>query len=289
MKLINILNILIFILFVCTGCDNHTISNTKNTLPKNHKATFDIIDVRSYNPRSLEEMNDLHRYYKEIIHDSFKQFMNDPQGYELSKMFKEHAFYSMPLGPKVTQTIFQKGKDIPTENPMSFEVVIMPEEFAKFYPSSALVNKRTMRIMATFKTKQWLAIIVLHEMTHIKDNLTVPFDPSPRPEVKAHIFENRLLKTWNPEGYAKMVEESKAILRPYNGDPLQLSKQDLQDLVKIAEKYYPLSITEVSFSERNLGTAACLIAMIFEHYPQKDEDSLLKAYIDFTKTVTKLR
>lgn len=213
-----------------------------------------------------ERMMQLQDYWKSIAEDALSRFeVADPRVGQIHTFMKNNAFYSIPMGPVVTQQVFKGSpeeymKDT-RRNANAFEVVFMPEKYASRMRSSILTESggRTVRIATSFKSREWLGIMLAHELSHVEDQIvhgenSRNKDEYMAGEIKAHKFEMNLLKSWNPEVYATLIEK---------GAPFYAAKK-IDELDRLIASLYPVSTPEVSQSERNLGLASAIIAIAFE-------------------------
>jgi len=65
-------------------------------------------------------------------------------------------------------------------------------------------NGRTVRVATLFRSREWLGIMLAHEMSHVHDGIVGNENSHNRDEwlageVKAHRMEMDLLKHWNPK------------------------------------------------------------------------------------------
>jgi len=221
--------------------------------------------------------------WKQISFDALELFRNaGPKISELIKFMKDNSFYSLPIGPIATHHIMlSKDGNLP-EDPMkkknALEIVYMPEQFAKDMPSSILTEHggKTIRIATTFRSMEWLGIMLAHEMSHVEDMQIKGENPNDRAqylagEVDAHMLEMNLLKYWNPKNYNILIEK---------GEPL-LKAGKIQELSRLAEALYPLGQNLVSRNERALGLASCVTAIAFEVAMKKgaNKEDLKKEYL----------
>lgn len=198
---------------------------------------------------------------------------------------QEKAFYSIPTGPVVTQHLMEG-----TTNPEllmkqareGFEIVYMPDQFAAAMPSSILTEGggKTMRIATTFKSKEWLGIMLAHEMSHVYDQLIEGENSRDENqylagEVKAHLFEMKLLKSWNPQAYEKLISAGIPMIRSGNRN----------GVMNLARSLYPLEPGQVSQNEASLGSASCLVAVYFEDAMQRGAtpEQLKGVYVNLTR------
>ncbi len=219
---------------------------------------------------TLNRMIELQEYWKRISLEALEGFRNaDPKVAELIQFMSENAEYSIPMGPVVTQMIF-KNQD-PQEamakhnNPRRFEMVYMPEEYAKGMPAPILTQPDgTMRLATNFRMKEWLGIMLAHELSHeydLKMNAENPHEKGEylAGEVKAHLFEMKLLKSWDPKTYEELIKR---------GTPLFESVQrgaSMDKLMRLINALYPTTFEYVSERESSLGAASCLVAIAFEN------------------------
>lgn len=148
---------------------------------------------------------------------------------QLFEMLKKHAFYTIPLGPLVTQQIIPGDQYAnsfidPLNDKYAFEIVFMPEEFAKTLSSSVVWgqgSERTLRIAAEIENPNWFAAVVYHELGHVWDALWEeenPQDPAQWTdgEVRAHEVECEVLQTWKPVEYAEFLRQAAPYWRTRN-------------------------------------------------------------------------
>ncbi|MFA7277493.1 MAG: hypothetical protein WC101_00705 [Candidatus Gracilibacteria bacterium] len=218
---------------------------------------------------NLNRMLELQEYWKRISLEALEGFRNaDPKVAELIQFMSENAEYSIPMGPVVTQMIF-KNQD-PQEamakhnNPRRFEMVYMPEEYASGMPAPILTQPDgTMRLATNFRMKEWLGIMLAHELSHeydLKMNAENPHNQGEylAGEVKAHSFEMKLLKSWDPKIYDELIKR---------GTPLFEGVQrgaSMDKLIQLINSLYPTTPEYASAHESSLGAASCLVAIAFE-------------------------
>lgn len=231
---------------------------------------FSAIEKPSFSGQSeFERMLEFSDYWKNVCFDAMEFFRTaDPRMAEVISYMRENAFYSIPQGPQVTQMIFSVGADAamdPLDNPRSFEIVFMPEEYASYYPGPILTEEggKTVRVMANFKTKEWLGIMLGHELKHVIDQLVHGEDSRNEQqylagEVQAHLFEMNLLKHWDVKTYNFLIDRGRPLFKK------GMSEGNIGEFLNFVYKLYPVSEPAVSFHEAALGKASCMMAVAFE-------------------------
>lgn len=270
------------------------------SVPKENLHTVDISDIpedkkvknltqieqpETAEGSDFEKMLALQKQWKKLSTKSISLFIGaDPRVEQLLAFMDSNAFYSIPMGPVATQ---QVSIDDPTafikqtQNPYGFEVVYMPEEFSRHYPSSIVTQDGpTLRVIAEFKTLQWLGLMLLHELSHVEDIRVKHEDTHDKKqwldgEVRAHAFEMNLLRFVDPNAYQFLIEK---------GTPLYLTG-DREILVQFIEKLYRLEPAMVSEREKSLFTASCIMAIAFEDAKKHgaDNSKLTSVYRDVAK------
>lgn len=240
-----------------------------SVLPKNnyHK-------IESWSPSSTEvfpRLIEIQDHWKQISDDSLAIFeINNKRASYLAQMMRDKAFYSIPMNRVVTQVAMKGKLSDGTISPLpedGFEVVYMPEEYAAQMPSSIIVEPggRTMRIATNFKCKEWLGIMLFHELGHVDDMMSgrekaecgegaTETDDYLAGEVAATKLEMEMLKAWSPEAYNVLINKGIPLLRSRN----------IQGIFQLIESLYPLNSAGLSVNEAALGTASCFIAIAFE-------------------------
>ncbi|MBD3330352.1 twin-arginine translocation signal domain-containing protein [Candidatus Peregrinibacteria bacterium] len=250
----------------------------------------EIPPIKLESKDQVSQMIELSKKWQKISEEAIALFADaDPLAQNLLDFLKHSAFYSIPMGPKTTQAIFENYEN--TDDAMKridegFEIVYMPEKYASSMPSSILTepNGRTMRIATTFKSKEWLGIMLIHELSHVYDVFMVNENPHDKSqylagEVNAHLLEAKMLRSWNPAVYDKFMDE--AITHWENNE--------IQPVIDLALKYYPLTNNEVSEREASLGLASCLTSVAFEQAMRRGatEKDLQQVYQHLVKMFTR--
>ncbi len=220
-------------------------------------------------PRNQEEYMEgqfkLQDHWKKISEEALGAFeAADPRVAVLHDMMKKNAFYTTPVGQVTTvRAIRGSQSEIlnAKPNPQEFEIVYMPEQFARHMASAILTEAggKTVRIATTFKSKEWLGIMLAHELSHVEDQLyhgenSRNHEEYMAGEVRAHKFEMGLLRSWNPKVYEELLSK---------GIPLYEKKQ-YDELDALVASLYPVTTPEVSPNEKALGTASAFLAVAFE-------------------------
>lgn len=199
----------------------------------------------------------------------------------LFSMLHEHAFYSIPQGPRLTTFIApQTGStdipSLPSNNPHSFEVVFMPEVYAEKL-SSAITwdqRERTLRISAEIDSDEWLAIFLYHELSHVHDALFGGENPNNQRawlegETRAHELECNLIAQWKPAEYKRLTEEGLALWKAGNLDGIAVRAHSL----------FPPASATLSGRAQDLINAAFIACVAFEHGQRHNKD-LVEVYRD---------
>jgi len=223
-----------------------------------------IQPVKLKSTEQVGRMMEFQAHWKKVSLDALSLFKDaDPEVPKLIQFMQENAWYSIPKGPVVTQHIAKSMDELEKNlnNPKRFKGVFMPEKFAKHMRSSIVIKGRTIRIATSFRCKEWLGIMLTHEMSHIKDLLEEGENPLDRNqwlagEVEAHLLEMKLLRHWNPNTYDFLITEGIPLFRQGEKEALAL--------VRLAQSLYPLGPDTVSRNESYLGTASCILAVAFE-------------------------
>ena len=99
-----------------------------------------------------EQLIQMQEYWKDISENALGMFKNaDPRAASLREFMQKNAFYSLPIGPQTTEHI-KKGSAAEilntSNNPDEFEIVFMPEAYARQMPSAIITEDggRTIRI-----------------------------------------------------------------------------------------------------------------------------------------------
>jgi tetratricopeptide (TPR) repeat protein len=237
------------------------IGRIKMTFPR---YKFSVIEPAELSEEvTIKRMIQLQDYWKKISFEALNLFRDaDSKVATLIDYMDKNAYYSLPIGPVSTQFASTKEQwDAMKNNPCAFEIVYMPEEYAQDMPSSILTESggKTLRIATDFKVKEWLGIMLAHELYHIHEQLVSgenPKDPEQylAGEVEAHLFEMRLLEFWNKDAYEILISK---------GIPLYKSHDEI-GLFGLFGSLYPLYSRQVSRNESALGRASCLVAVAFE-------------------------
>lgn len=227
-----------------------------------------IKPIRANGDTEMERMLQIQKYWKEVSLESLNLFREaDQMIIELIEFMDKNAIYSIPIGPKATKFIMtiDEWKES-QKNPFKFEIVFMPEEYAESMPSSIYTEGggRVIRVATNFQIKEWLGIMLSHELFHVYDQLVKgenANDPEQNlmGEVEAHLLEIKLLKFWSEKAFNLLIKK---------GTPLYKSR-DIKSLLNLFESLYPLSKTLVSEKERSLGAGSLLIAIAFEESLRK--------------------
>lgn len=190
-----------------------------------------------------------------------------PRTQQLFKMFKERAFFSIPVGPKVTKRILLEHELASVGEPHQFEVVFMNEEYVAAMPAAIVWQwqENALRIAANIPSNEWLAILLYHELSHVFDFHFGNEDPHDsnqwmEGEIRAHEEECNLISHWQPSAYNKLIEE---------GVPLW-EAGDKNRVVDLGTNLFPPS--SKSSHMQALQNAALLTCVAFESAKQKGED-----------------
>jgi len=237
------------------------------------------------------QMLEMQKYWEKIALDAIGMFKDaHPKMPQLIEFMKKNAVYSIPTGPKATQRIFLGRMEdlIKNQNPNEFEIVFMPGEFVESMPSSIFTEDHgnTMRIATTFKIKEWLGIILAHELSHVHDQKVDGENSEDqrqyfKGEGMAYDLEKSLLKFWDPETYKTLMEQ---------GIPLW-QKRKIPELAELARSLYPINTPQVSPHEAALGEASVLLSVAIEEARQKgaSDDDLGKVYANATKILKEFK
>lgn len=237
------------------------IGRIKRTLPRYKFSVIEPVELSE--EIKLKRMIQLQDYWKKISSEALNLFRGaDSKLASLIEFMDKNAYYSLPIGSVSTQfALTKKQWDAMKNNPYAFEVVYMPGQYAQDMPSSILTEPggKTLRVATDFKVKEWLGIMLAHELYHIHDQLVGGIDPKDPErylagEVEAHMLEMRLLEFWNKDAYEILISK---------GIPLYKS-HDKSGLFGLFASLYPLYSRQVSMNESALGEASCLVAVAFE-------------------------
>lgn len=223
-----------------------------------------VTPIKPFQPHETDytrRMIELQNYWRGISLDALNRFRNaDPQVGELIEFMEKNAVTSIPQGPVITIRVTPSPSGLKSPgNPHEFEIVYMPEEYAAQMRSSIVSEGSTIRVAANFRSEEWLGIMLGHEMIHIKD-LLVNGENIGNPEewlageVRAHLFEMKLLREWRPANYEELISKGIPLFEAGDGRALE----------RLIEELYPVDPVAVSFQEGKLGRASCLSAVAFE-------------------------
>lgn len=229
--------------------------------------------IQPFKPQSeiaIENLIELQNYWKQTSLDALRYFQAaDPKITELIQYIENKAFFSIPVGPILTQNIGSLDDmnrvTALMEDPQGFEIVFMPEEFAATMPSAILTEPsgHTIRIATEFQCLQWLGIMLAHELGHVRDQLLHGEQSNIKDEyyageVRSHLFESQLLKFWNPKTYQFLIEKGAGLYRQ------AYDTGQTDQLFEFIDKMFPTAAGLVSRHESTLGRASCLTAIAFE-------------------------
>lgn len=236
------------------------------------------IGIPQLTPEQIQALINYQHERKRLTLQALQKFKDtNPKTKQLFEMLDKHAFYTIPLGPKVTQRIVTEDIEAnPSLDPLhdehGFEVVFMPEEFSKTLASAVVWEgqERVLRIAADFENPDWFAIVMYHELGHVWDQLWEgenPNDPVQWTdgEVRAHEVECDVLRRWQPDAYADFLKEAVPHWRTRN----------FQAIIAAEDKFFP----SPGRSERAqaIANAALMICAAFEAGKQDGQD-LNKVY-----------
>jgi len=241
-------------------------------VPEKPRSKLTGTAIEPYKPQGdeeVEQMKHLQEYWKKVSLEALNRFINaDPIMPRLYEFFEKNAEFSIPMGPVATMH-FSSGDtakaigEIPKSDNQKFEVVFMPEKYADGMKSSIITENhgRTMRVAANFKCKEWLGIMLAHELSHVYNLLIEGEDPYQEQqyyagEVKAHSLEMRLLRAWSPEVYEELIRGTQNLDRK--------SGAKMKEFDEMADRLYPLESPYVGDREGRLGYASLLISAKFE-------------------------
>lgn len=226
-----------------------------------------IVQLNLSASNEIERMVELQGYWKKTSLQAIERFRaSDPRVGLLINFMREKARYSVPVGPVMTQSIGTKGDETEKllNDPQSFEVVYMPEKYAARMAAPILTEgDGTMRIATNFRLQEWLGIMFLHELSHEYDQKvngenTRNKDEYFAGEVRAHLLEMALLKSWDPKSYEQLIKRGVPL---FNG----IKKgANIETMIRLIKSLYPLTPEYVSEKESDLGIASCLMAIAFE-------------------------
>lgn len=234
------------------------------------KSIQDLTRIHSGHPEgklSDADLLSMQKYWKNLLTGALRDFQGaDPEIAELIKFVEDHAYFSIPSGPVGTKRVnISKEQMEAAKNPKSFEIVFMPEKpFAKVYPNTIMIQNRTMRILTSFKSEEWLAIQSAHALSMMKDWVAEGKDLSDSKvmyssKAQAHLLEMRLLKSWNPLTYATLIELGVPMLKQGKGN-------ELKQLIVQLYSLKPGNVSPLEFEE---AINVCLIAVLFEDAMQR--------------------
>lgn len=274
----------LFVLILFFGCDSEPKVSVKNvSLPKTSEEKIMAKHTRMPKlpvvPATLVGRVKYQKDMKKISLEAMLPFYAIPEVTKYYYLFESKSYNSIPVGPVITQTVFSEEEGTLMNQKDSFEVVYMPLEFKGHYRSLVSVNNRTMRIFGDFRTREWLGIILYHELVHIEDNFNgTKYTVAYEEEVKPHLLENHLIKSWNPKGYSQMIMRASKYLKDKGLSSDEVTRSDIKQLALIAADYYPVKPGDLSESESALAVAACVVAILFETSKKQDSKSLANVY-----------
>jgi len=211
-----------------------------------------------------ENMISFNNYWEKTSLEALEIFRDaDPIMPRLIEFTKQNAVYPVAQGPVATMRVLKDGEWDKPPSPHEFEIVFMPEQYAAKMRSSVQTEPdgHTMRVAATFQMKEWLGIILAHELSHIyalQIQGENPFSESEwlGGEVKAHKLEAKLLRHWNPQMYDEMLQKmahiTRTIANPHN------------EIDQLEEEYYPITSNYVGPREKRLAAASIVTSTSFD-------------------------
>ena len=215
------------------------------------------------------------KYWEKISIESLKMFEWHPKVAKHITMLQDKAFYSIPVNQTITTFVSKDSAELNRimRDTTLFEVVYMPEKHEKMRsPVITEPGGKTIRIATSFASKEWLGIILAHELCHVYD---MKYDGEDwndlnqylMGEVNAHLLEMELVKSLNPKAYAYLLQEGIAY---YN-------KKNFQKLQMLIYSIY-IKKHNLSYQEEALIMASCVIAVAFEAEGKDDVENLKKVY-----------
>jgi hypothetical protein len=221
--------------------------------------------VQNNNPDSVLNFQ---QHWKNTIIESLRSIRDNQELIpEILYLIEQNGYFTVGMNETITMHVQDSTTQNHYENPRSIEIAIIPETFAPRMASSILTEAggRTVRVAAEFKVREWMAIMLAHEFSHVYD-MQMLGENSHNPEeylageVKAHLIERDLLKAWNPEAFEFVVQYGMPLLRA--------SENGFNDFIGIASRVYPLSEDQLSQHERSLAIASIIISAAFEEAQQ---------------------
>ncbi len=150
-------------LFIAAGA-GYMINNHMDEVEQTEslKVKAPSTPIEHFVPKEKEDFKqkiEFQEFWKTTALEALGEFEQHPKVSELKKFMETNAFYTLPIDAVRTMHIVQgTAKDAirPMENKQSFEMVFMPEEYAKHYHSSIITEAggKTIRVMAAFRLKQ---------------------------------------------------------------------------------------------------------------------------------------
>ncbi len=190
----------------------------RNVRPKRRRASYEA------QIRHQAEMKRMTLKWMQKMAGSNKEAL------EVVKYFKENAYFTLPVGPRVTRFVSKGGNPLKQlRNPKRIEVVFMPPRYAKYLVHSVVFSsrERTVRVAKKFSSNEWFGLLAIHEMQHAKevyhgyykDGEFVKENPRLRSEVldgevRAHTLECKLVKQWKPRAYKALMDSPPLPLYP---------------------------------------------------------------------------
>lgn len=254
------------------GQSANTSVSMMTSTPEKRPPELTGTPIESYKVQGTEQTDQRLRFqehWKKVSLEALARFKNaDPVMQKLYEFFEKNAEFSIPMGP-VTTIHLSTGDEakaigkvsVPDDN--RFEVVFMPEEYAPGMKSSIVTENHghTVRVAATFKCKEWLGIMLAHELSHVYNLIIEGEDPYDEKqyyagEVKAHSLEMKLLKDWNPQVYEELIRGTQ--------DLDHKSGVTMKEFGEMIERLYPVESPYTGKREGNLAYASLLVSAKFE-------------------------